>query len=85
MEPLATGDYPSSMRSLVGGRLPKFSAYQSRLVRGSYDFIGLNYYSSSYAIDAPQLSEARPSLLTDSLVILTGKSIFVRSVNRKSF
>ncbi|PNX83388.1 beta-glucosidase 24-like protein, partial [Trifolium pratense] len=69
LEPLTVGDYPSSMRSLVGSRLPKFSKHQSKLVKGSFDFLGLNYYTSNYATDAPELSDARPSLLTDSQVI----------------
>lgn len=79
MEPLTIGDYPNSMRSLVGSRLPKFSTYQAQLVRGSFDFIGLNYYTSFYATNAPQLSEAMPSYLTDSLVIITSKCIFMKS------
>lgn len=68
MDPLTSGDYPKSMRSLVGARLPKFTTKQARLLIGSFDFIGLNYYSSTYASDAPHLSNARPSYLTDSLV-----------------
>ncbi|XP_015966064.1 cyanogenic beta-glucosidase isoform X1 [Arachis duranensis] len=73
MEPMTKGDYPSSMRSLVGSRLPKFSSYQSWLLRGSFDFIGLNYYTSYYAADAPELSKAKPSFLTDSLIALTNE------------
>jgi beta-glucosidase len=68
MDPITSGDYPKSMRSLVGSRLPKFNAKQVRQLIGSFDFIGLNYYSSTYASDAPMLSNARPSYLTDSLV-----------------
>ncbi|XP_027357326.1 beta-glucosidase 12-like [Abrus precatorius] len=71
LDPLTIGDYPNSMRSLVGSRLPKFSKNQARLVRGSFDFVGLNYYTSNYATDAPELSEAMPCYLTDSLAILT--------------
>ncbi|MCI11557.1 beta-glucosidase 12-like, partial [Trifolium medium] len=56
------------MRSLVGARLPKFTTKQAKLLIGSFDFIGLNYYSSTYASDAPLLSNARPNYLTDSLV-----------------
>ncbi|XP_073220225.1 beta-glucosidase 12-like isoform X2 [Cicer arietinum] len=74
MDPLIVGDYPSSMRFLVGNRLPKFSKYQVKLVRGSFDFIGLNYYTSLYATHAPELIEAKPSYITDPLVILTNKS-----------
>jgi len=73
MEPLTIGEYPESMQSLVGSRLPKFSADEIKLVRGSFDFIGLNYYTSYYATDTPELSEAWPSYLTDSLVMLTSK------------
>ena len=48
MDPLTNGDYPYSMRSLVGKRLPEFSKEESKLVKGSYDFLGINYYSASY-------------------------------------
>ena len=51
MDPLVFGDYPSSMRTLVGDRLPQFTKEQSELVKGSYDFIGLNYYTSFYVVD----------------------------------
>ncbi|KAK7262567.1 hypothetical protein RJT34_30141 [Clitoria ternatea] len=67
MEPLTIGDYPKSMRNLVKTRLPKFTKEQSKLLIGSYDFIGINYYTTAYAYDAPQLSNAKPSYLTDSL------------------
>ncbi|XP_015966066.1 beta-glucosidase 12 [Arachis duranensis] len=72
MEPLTTGRYPSSMVHLVGNRLPKFSSYESRLVRRSFDFIGLNYYTSYYATNAPDIN-VNPSYLTDSLANLTNK------------
>lgn len=52
MEPLTTGDYPESMRKLVGSRLPQFSAEQSRQLKGSYDFLGLNYYTAVYVTNA---------------------------------
>jgi beta-glucosidase len=75
MDPLTIGDYPSSMRSLVGSRLPKFSKYQAKLLKGSFDFIGLNYYTSYYATNAPELSEAKPSYNTDALIFMTSKCV----------
>ncbi|GLJ47728.1 hypothetical protein SUGI_1008040 [Cryptomeria japonica] len=51
MDPITKGRYPSTMRQLVGARLPKFSAHQSAIVKGSFDFLGLNYYTSLYASD----------------------------------
>ncbi|XP_049368805.1 furcatin hydrolase-like [Solanum verrucosum] len=49
MHPLTYGDYPPSMRKLVGKRLPKFTPKESMLVKDSCDFIGLNYYTSNFA------------------------------------
>ncbi|KAI5387327.1 hypothetical protein KIW84_073453 [Lathyrus oleraceus] len=37
VDPLMFGDYPSSMRSRVGNRLPKFSPSESTLVKGMDD------------------------------------------------
>ncbi|CDP19882.1 unnamed protein product [Coffea canephora] len=49
MNPLVYGDYPASMRILVRDRLPKFTPKQSKELIGSYDFLGLNYYTANYA------------------------------------
>ncbi|KAL1324000.1 hypothetical protein AAHE18_13G056900 [Arachis hypogaea] len=68
MEPLTKGEYPKSMQSMVGDRLPKFSEEESQQLRGSFDFLGLNYYSSLYAAYAPHLRSAKPALQTDALV-----------------
>ncbi|GAB4828121.1 hypothetical protein Ancab_035036 [Ancistrocladus abbreviatus] len=70
-ETLFSGDYPRSMRSLVGYRLPKFTAEQSKLVKGSYDFFGLNYYTSSYANPIPPQNSVNVSYTTDSNADLT--------------
>ncbi|KAG9443539.1 hypothetical protein H6P81_014879 [Aristolochia fimbriata] len=53
MNPLTNGDYPESMRAIVGDRLPKFSKEESDMVKGSFDFIGVNYYTSNYVAEAP--------------------------------
>ncbi|RDX87882.1 Beta-glucosidase 12, partial [Mucuna pruriens] len=71
MEPLTSGNYPQSLRSLVGKRLPKFSKQQVKLIKGSFDFLGLNYYTSNYAANAPKLSNDKPNYVTDSHVNLT--------------
>ncbi|KAI4317954.1 hypothetical protein L6164_025774 [Bauhinia variegata] len=43
LEPLITGAYPETMQSRVKERLPTFSDDQSQKLRGSFDFIGINY------------------------------------------
>ncbi|KAK1427313.1 hypothetical protein QVD17_15996 [Tagetes erecta] len=67
MEPLFSGNYPSTMiKNVTDDRLPKFTKQQSKLLKGSYDFIGVNYYVSWYAKTAPATDIV--SLLTDNKV-----------------
>lgn len=73
MDPLTYGKYPKSMRFIVGDRLPKFSEEESKLIKGSYDFIGLNYYTANYATHVPSSSNMIPSYTTDSRTKLTSK------------
>ncbi|KAK8676293.1 hypothetical protein V6N13_034346 [Hibiscus sabdariffa] len=73
MEPLVRGDYPESMRRLVKDRLPVFTAEEKELVKGSFDFIAISYYSSRYAKDIPTTPNAAPvSYMVDSNVNVTG-------------
>jgi beta-glucosidase/6-phospho-beta-glucosidase/beta-galactosidase len=73
MDPIVFGDYPGTMRKLVGDRLPKFTAEQSELVKGSYDFIGLNYYTTNYAKSVLRRpSKLKPAYATDNWVNQTG-------------
>ncbi|XP_024020497.1 beta-glucosidase 12 isoform X1 [Morus notabilis] len=66
LDPLVYGYYPHTMRVLVGNRLPKFTKKESQLVKGSYDFLGINYYTSSYAAYAPSQNNLQLSYNTDS-------------------
>ncbi|KAI9081457.1 hypothetical protein K1719_036603 [Acacia pycnantha] len=72
MEPLNSGKYPAVMVNNVGERLPKFSNRQSLLVKGSFDFIGLNYYTTYYAASTPCQRENQTSL-TDACVNTTAE------------
>lgn len=72
MDPITKGEYPRSMRSLVKNRLPAFTEKQLKMVKGSFDFLGLNYYTAYYATYSSGLKKAKPSYLTDALVIQTG-------------
>ncbi|XP_058073483.1 beta-glucosidase 12-like isoform X1 [Magnolia sinica] len=71
MDPLTNGEYPPSMRSYVDNRLPKFTKEQSDMLRGSFDFIGLNYYTSRYTAYVPHSNATRVSYTSDSHVNLT--------------
>lgn len=42
-----SSDYPPSMRSAIGDRLPTFTDAEKQALNGSSDFFGLNHYSTS--------------------------------------
>lgn len=48
LDPIVFGDYPFNMRALVRNRLPYFTEEEAKMVKGSFDFIGVNYYTGSY-------------------------------------
>ncbi|TVU20825.1 hypothetical protein EJB05_30422, partial [Eragrostis curvula] len=74
MDPLTRGDYPQSMRQLVGNRLPLFTEEQSKLIKGAFDFIGLDYYTTHYVGERPPSGGLNNSfnVNTDSRVKETG-------------
>ncbi|KAG7376459.1 hypothetical protein PHYPSEUDO_013386, partial [Phytophthora pseudosyringae] len=51
LQPILTGDYPAVMREVAGDRLPRFTAEESALLKGSYDMFQLNHYSSQAVTD----------------------------------
>ncbi|EFJ38701.1 hypothetical protein SELMODRAFT_73365 [Selaginella moellendorffii] len=66
LHPITFGDYPQSMRLYVGDRLPAFTVEESRDLRNSMDFVGLNHYTSRYTQDNPWPSNVRPGYESDS-------------------
>ncbi|KAJ4876808.1 Myrosinase 1 [Raphanus sativus] len=72
MEPLTKGRYPDIMRQIVGSRLPNFTEAEAELVAGSYDFLGLNYYTTQYAQQKPNpVTWANHTAMMDPGVKLT--------------
>ncbi|KAL0346375.1 UNVERIFIED_CONTAM: Beta-glucosidase 24 [Sesamum calycinum] len=49
IHPVVYGDYPRTMRFIVGDRLPKFTKEEEALVKGSFDYLGVNYYTGTFA------------------------------------
>ena len=47
-DPIFLGDYPESMKRLLGDRLPTFTENQKALLKGSADFFGLNHYGTGW-------------------------------------
>ncbi|KAJ4847712.1 hypothetical protein Tsubulata_039564 [Turnera subulata] len=73
MNPLTYGNYPKTMEYLVGDRLPEFTKAEAKIVKGSFDFIGINYYTSSYADNVAWYNNVNLSYTTDSRVNLTSE------------
>lgn len=48
-DPIWKGDYPESMKTRLGDKLPRFSEEERAVVKGSSDFFGLNHYSTCHA------------------------------------
>lgn len=74
LDPVIYGDYPKVMKKYVGSRLPSFTAEQSKMLRNSYDFIGINYYTARFTAHLPHIDPARPRLRTDHQFEKKGKN-----------
>ncbi|CAK7349977.1 unnamed protein product [Dovyalis caffra] len=66
MDPIVFGRYPPSMRVIVRNRLPRFTKKESETIKGSFDFIGLSYYTAFYSANLPASNNTYSSYLTDS-------------------
>lgn len=85
MQPMTTGNYPSTMVSFVGNKLPKFTEEQSKMLIGSFDFIGINYYTANYAANIPLSNNdtSKPSYLKDSHLNLTSNNTLITTHNEE--
>jgi len=73
LDPVIHGDYPEMMKKLAGNRLPSFTPEQSKMLKNSSDFIGINYYTARYVAHIPQADPARPRFVTDHQLQWRGK------------
>ncbi|XP_021908972.1 beta-glucosidase 32-like [Carica papaya] len=65
LDPITFGDYPESMKTYVGDRLPSFTEDQSKMLKSSYDYIGINYYGAIYAANVDNVDPNQISYSTD--------------------
>jgi len=65
MEPIYRGEYPFSMRSLLGHRLPYFKDDEKEKLVGSYNMMGLNYYTSLFCEHVDISPEFSPEVNTE--------------------
>ncbi|KAG4182560.1 hypothetical protein ERO13_A09G051600v2 [Gossypium hirsutum] len=65
IHPLVYGEYPRTMQVIVGNRLPKFSKEEVKMVKGSFDFVGINQYTTYYIYDPHQSKPKVPGYQQD--------------------
>ncbi|CAI9300477.1 unnamed protein product [Lactuca saligna] len=53
LNPLVNGDYPDIMKKNAGNRIPTFTKLESERIKGSFDFLGINHYTTLYIKDNP--------------------------------
>lgn len=54
LHPLVYGEYPKNLQDIVADRLPKFSKEEVEMVKGSFDYVGINQYTAYYMYDPHQ-------------------------------
>ncbi|KVI04560.1 Glycoside hydrolase, catalytic domain-containing protein [Cynara cardunculus var. scolymus] len=54
LHPLVYGEYPKTMQNIVKDRLPKFTNQEVKMVKGSFDYVGINQYTTYYMYDPHQ-------------------------------
>ncbi len=59
LDPIVFGHYPISLQQALGDHLPHFTTKEVAMIKGSYDFIGLNI--SEYATFKSSDSSDDPS------------------------
>jgi beta-glucosidase len=51
LHPIVYGEYPKSIQRTVKDMLPKFTAEEAGVVRGTIDYVGVNQYIVYYVPD----------------------------------
>lgn len=53
LNPLVNGDYPDIMKKNAGNQIPSFTKLESEMIKGSFDFFGINHYNTLHVKDNP--------------------------------
>ncbi|KAL3531462.1 hypothetical protein ACH5RR_010784 [Cinchona calisaya] len=69
VNPLIYGDYPDIMKKNGGTRMPVFTPDESKLVKGAFDFFGLNHYTTICVKDNPSSLNEEPRDVTADMAI----------------
>ncbi|XP_060667995.1 beta-glucosidase 11-like [Ziziphus jujuba] len=76
LNPLIFGDYPEIVKKNVGSRFPAFTSPESKRIKGSFYFIGVNYYNKMHV---KEKSSSLKSKIRDFFADTGVELIFVRN------
>ncbi|XP_073152625.1 beta-glucosidase 10-like [Henckelia pumila] len=69
LDPLIFGDYPEIVKKNAGTRIPAFTKAESKQIKNTVDFIGVNHYTTALVKDDPS------SLQTDNRDLVADMAI----------
>ncbi|TQD71475.1 hypothetical protein C1H46_042987 [Malus baccata] len=84
MEPLVYGDYPKIMRLLAKRRIPTFTVEEKKLMKGSFDFIGVNYYTARFGRYLPRKPGAPIAYSSDTFARAVTESKLIHDLIAKA-
>jgi len=85
MDPTVYGDYPEVMKRSIGKRLPSFTAAQSKKLKGSFDFVGVNYYSAFYVKNVADVDHNTPNWRSDACIEWKSEFLFSFQTHKSIF
>ncbi|KAG5080174.1 hypothetical protein JHK86_004239 [Glycine max] len=90
VEPLVHGDYPISMKTNAGARIPAFTNRESEQVKGSYGFIGIIHYNNANVTDNPnalktELRDFNADMAAQLIRQRTGTNSSLQDVSRVKY
>lgn len=65
LRPLTYGHYPTVMQKDVNIRLPEFTEEESKKLKKSLDFVGLNYYGAFFTTPLTNINASELSYSND--------------------
>lgn len=71
MDPLIFGQYPDTMRTMLGPRLPSFTDEEAVNLRQSLDFVGINAVTATYVTNGTSLQDTYDGYFEDMRIATT--------------
>lgn len=75
LRPLVYGQYPKEMLEGTTSRVKAFTPEESKRLRGSLDYVGINYYGAFFSTPLATVNSSQISYHSDMRVNWTGANL----------